>query len=219
MFTGVQRSKNILAKVRAYLGQLDDTDGVNDLIFALATAKMIDIAETYCCVEATGTLAVVANTADYDLTSFDSGTTQSGFFRKKLLSPPMSSRATIQEQDVNEWDFQKRYGRVTTGLPLFYIKIFKNILTFNPTPTATESWTLYYYKSPTTTISKSVAPETPSSFDSAIACDVAAHLWAQKGNEKASLMYATKAANEEARGVESWRARKTEAIQITYEDV
>ena len=142
MFSGVQRSKNILARVRALMGQLGDDADTNDMIFALASAKQIDIAESIMCVESSMSIPIVAGTADYDLTL--NGANQSGFFRKKILSPPYTSRATIIEIDVMEWDFMRRYARVSTGLPIWYIKIFQNTLTLYPTPNATENWTLYF---------------------------------------------------------------------------
>jgi len=217
MFTGVQRSKNILSRIRALMGQMDDAEDNNDMIFALATAKMIDIAETIMCVESSMTLAVVANTASYDLT-LDGSSNATGFFRKKLLAPPLSSLITIEELDINDFDNLQRYAGTSPGLPTWYIKIFAGTLTFYPTPTATQSWTLYFYKSPTTTISKTVAPETPSSFDSAICACVASQLWAQKGAkaqvEAMEMLYD----NEFARGIQSWRARKTAPMFVTYED-
>jgi hypothetical protein len=199
------------------MGQTDDNQDVNDLIFSLATQKQVDIAESLMCVEAHMTLPVVSGTQDYDL-SLDALSAQTGFFRLKILSPPFTSRSWIKELDILEWDFMRRYARVSTGLPIWYIKIFESVLSFYPTPNATENWTLYFYKSPITTISKTVAPETPSSFDTAIAYDVARQLWMGKDPKRAEAMHQFYLV-EILRAEEAFRGRRTEDKQITYQDV
>lgn len=211
MFTGTQRSKNILTRVRIALGNPDDLKMPSDNIFFIATEKQRDIAETYMVLESSMDLSIVANTADYDLTG---GSVPTGFFRKKLIAPPSGSRSIIFELDVNEFDFYKRYTRVSTGLPIWYVKIWQGTLTFFPTPTATETWKLFFYKSPITTISKTVAPELSSSFDSAIVFATVMELDPAQF-EKYLPLY------EQAleRAINSYRATRTEIMQLTYRDV
>jgi len=219
MFTAAIRSAQILSRVRTLLGQIDDTEPSNDLIFALATLKMIEIAEEHLCVEASATIPIVSGTAAYNLTSFDAGVTQSGFFRLKLLAPPIASLVTIEEQDIVDFDFQKRYGRTSTGLPVWYIKIYDDTLTFNPTPGTTESWTIYFFKSPTTTLSKTIGPETPSSFDTAIAYGAASELALRKGNADLSAKLDALYEEKKQKAMEAFIGQSSIPRTIQYYDI
>ena len=220
MILGTDRSKNILARVRMLLGQNDDTILNNDLVYAVATAKSVDIAETYMCVESTLTLPVVSGTNTYTLTALAATPTVStGFFRLKLLAPPLTSRVTIVEFDVNQFDFARRYMRVSTGLPIFYINIYGGVLTFYPTPTVTENWTISFYKSPSTVISKAVGPETPSSFDTALIYGALSELAPLAGKGDQAMIFMQMYEAEKQRGLEAYRGTRTESQMITYQDI
>lgn len=217
MLTGVSRSKNILARVRTLLNAHGDDPLNNDQIFFTATEKGRDIAESFMCVESSLSLSIVANTATYDLTT--SGGNPTGWYRLKYLAAPSTDRTTVLEKDKGEFDFFKRYTRVSTGLPIWYINIWGGTLEFYPTPTASATWTLFFYKSPTTTISKTVAPETPSAFDTAIVYGTIAELAPLLGKTDVAEFYAGLYEAEKMRGLNAWRGQRSEPQQIIYQDV
>lgn len=217
MQTGVTRSKYILGRTRTILGLKTDSPVGNDQIFFTATERSRDIAESLLCVESSMSLSIVANTSTYDLTT--SGGNPTGFFHLKLLAAPLTDRTTVIEKDPGEFDFFRRYTRVSTGLPIWYINIWNGTLTFFPTPSASATWTLYFYKSPTTTISKTVGPETPSPFDTAIIYGTVSELALMAGKDNLGALYMQKYEEEKQRGLEAWRGTRTEPQQIVYQDV
>jgi len=217
MLSGTDRSKHILSRARMILGTADDTMVQSEQIFLIASEKQREIAEEYNVIESSMTLPIVSGTTNYDLTTSSGNPT--GFNRLKLLAPPLTSRSIIYELDVNEMDFYQRYTRVSTGLPIWYIKIFQGMLSFFPTPTATENWTVYFYKSPTTTISKTVGPETPSAFDTALVFGAVAELAPSLGKPELAQLYLPMYEQEIEKGIGRYRGTRTEMKQITYRDI
>lgn len=217
MLSGTDRSKHILSRTRMILGLNDDTIVQSEQIFLVASEKQRELAEDWNCIESSMSLAVVSGTKDYDLTTVAGNPT--GFNRLKLLAPPMTSRSIIYELDVNEEDFYERYTRVSTGLPIWYIKIFQGSLHFFPTPTATETWTVYFYKSPTTTISKTVGPETPSAFDTALVFGTVAELAGGIGKPDLVSVYMPLYQQAVEQAITRYRGTRTEIKDIIYRDI
>lgn len=216
MQTGTIRSKYILGRVRDILGLKDESRIGNDQIFAIATEKSRDLAESLMIIESSMSLSIVANTNTYDLTT--SGGNPTGFYRVKLIAPPLTDRTTMVELDRNEIDFYQRYTRVSTGLPIWYYSLWGGTMTMYPIPTASSTWTIYFYKSPTTVISKSVAPETPSSFDSTIVYGTVAELAPMVSRADLAQNYIEMYIADKQRAIEAFRATRTENKQITYQD-
>jgi hypothetical protein len=214
MQSGTIRSKNILAKSRVLLGAEDDGTLSNDEIYFFATERARDIAERYLCVESSMNLSVVANTASYDLTS--SGGNQTGFFRLKLLAPPSDSLVVVSEISKEDFDLRTRFSFASANLYQEFT-IWNGTLYFTPTPNATETWVVWFYKSPTTVISSSTAPETPSSFDTAIVYGTVADL-ALKLKKDDAAFYLEKYEQELIGANERYRGTKTLSHQIIFQD-
>lgn len=217
MQAGTTRSKYILARVRDILGLKDESVIGTDQIFAIATEMSRDIAETYLCVESSMNLSVVANTASYDLTS--SGGSPTGFFRLKLLAAPSGATTIVSEYDLNDFDFSKRFSFATTSASVWQINLWAGTLYFFPTPTSTATWVVYFYKSPTTVMSKTVAPETPSCFDTAIVYATVAELAPIIGKGDIAMNYLQLSLAQKQSGMERFRSTKSEPNAIQYQDV
>lgn len=215
--TGVTRSKYIRDRVGSILGTFGDDPIGEDEIFFIATEKSREIAERFLCVESSLNLSILAGTADYDLKV--SGGNPTGFHRLKLLAAPLNSYTIFEEVDMNLWDYTVRYARAITGLYRIIFKIWNGVLSFYPIPNQNGTYTLYFYKSPTTVISETVAPETPSMFDSAIIYATVAELGIQVGKKDLVGEYLQLFENEMTRANENWRTTKQMGNQILYHDV
>lgn len=185
-------------------------------IFAVATEVSKTIAEEFTCIESSVSLPIVANTASYDLTTISGSTT--GFFRLKLIAPPTTSNTKFTEFDSDSFDNLERYSSTTIQAYDQYFKIWDDTIKFYPTPTSSATYTIYYYKIPTTTISTSVSPETPQQFDNAIILGTLEELLASDFGDL-SDKYSMKYMQSKSECFLNWRNTKTTSHNVVYRDV
>lgn len=211
------RGEKILNRVRLRLPQNINSQITEGQIFAVATEVSRQLAEEFMCVETSFSLSVVANTASYDLTT--NGGSATGFFRMKLIAAPLTSNARFVEMGVDDFDVQERYSNTSSAAAYDqYYKIWNNTLKFYPTPTSSATYTIYHYKTPTTTISTSVTPETPAQFDDAIVFGTLEELlsvYLSDASDKFSLKYYSAKSEAFLR----WRDTKTTSYNIVYSDI
>lgn len=217
------RGQLILSRVKLSLGEFDNNKFNDDLVFYMADQITRDIAEESLSIEKSASLAVVANTADYDLTLLTpSGGNAGCFYRLKLIELPQSVKLQPIEIDVVTYDQLKRLF-FTSSSSSAYVQIFFKIyngttLSFFPFPQSNQTYTIWFYALPTTNISKTVAPEVPQEFDRAISYGVIAELAPQLGKPDVAQAFSEKYANEYTRAYGAWRRVKSYPNQIAYTD-
>lgn len=205
------RAKNILWRVRNRLKGLEDKDLNDELIFSIATEKMRDIAESHLCIEASFSLSVIAGTSSYDLSTTGGDTpTETGFYRLRLLVPPSSTVLGGEEVDLSVFDQITRLSPIAHSRDIFPYKIVNTTLTFTDAPQESGTWTVHYYKSPVSVMSKTVGVETPSAFDTAIIYGTL--------DELVPGQYESRAEFELQRAIERWQSSKSQRYAIEYQD-
>ncbi len=207
----LSRSQSLIARIKT-IGEtgglkFDNMHVTNDHIYRLADMIQQRLAEDYLCIESSFSLSVVANTSTYDLTT--NGGSATGFFRMKILSPPVGTTVLPVEIDLPFAEEITRSALSTTGFQVLYYRIWNGQLKIIPTPTSSATWTVWYYKTPTTEISSSTAPETPAVFDNSIVYGVLSEL---------SPIMTGKYEIEAKRALNGWRAKHSTDIQIQYQD-
>lgn len=198
------RSKKIKDRVKLILGV--DTEISDSGIYSIADTITQNIAEETLSIEKNASLSVVSGVADEP----------NGLFRIKIVVMPSSTYLQPIEVDVITYD---EYSRVNPISSAFVPKIYKrwvntsgvNKLTFFPSETATYS--VLYYATPSTNISDSIDPETPSRFDNLIYYGVVSELLPIK-NKLEEATYFIQLYKQEIELVKNSQRKKTAVSNI-----
>jgi hypothetical protein len=215
------RALNILGRIRAVLGSVDTPAYNEDYIFDEMNQVQRFIAEDTLSLENSYSLNLIAGTQSYDLTYQNGDTTKpTGFYRLKLVSPPQGSRILpLQEVDVNRWDLIQRFTYQSLVTPILYYKIWNGVLTFFPTPQSTTTFVIYYFQTPTTSISRTVDPQLSGIFDKCLEYGTIKEIAPALGQKDLIPLYEEKYASAMQRAMDSRRRIKTVSNQIQFIDV
>jgi len=167
------RSKKIKDRIKLITG-ISNTEMPDSMIYSIADTIVERIAEETLSIQRNDTLAITSGVASEP----------TGLFRIKIVVMPSSTYLQPIEVDAITFD---EYSRVSPVSSSFIPKIYKRWidtsgikkLTFFPSETATYS--ILYYAIPTTNISSSIDPETPTKYDNLIYYGVLSELLPIKG--------------------------------------
>jgi len=202
------RSKKIFDRIKLLMGvdhTLDDS-----LVFQIMTEAQTDIAEGNLCIETSDTLPILSNTATYD--------EPNGFYRLKLIA--LSNGLVIEPEEVDKKEMdniQKLSPFIGVGR-IVYTR-WNGQITFYPTPSATDTYTLYYYAIPTAAMSQSSEPQTPPIFDKAIQYGALIDIFLLTGKQDQVPLYTSLYGQELQRAMTSWRRTKTTSLEIYPQEV
>jgi len=183
---------------------VDIYDGLNDV--------QRQIAQRLLCLEATSTITTnssgVASEPD-------------GYYRLKRIVLPDNSYIFPKEIDVQEYDVLQHLLFTDISTSVQYFKRWNGSFTFFPNP-GVQTWTIYFYKNPTTTITSSDDPEIPEYMDEALLYGTLGQLLLYKNSAEglaASKMYRDLYEREMKNLVDRWRGSKTNSNEIYYHDI
>jgi len=145
------------------------------------------------------------------------GATSSGFFRMRYIQLPASFQFQLEEVSPINRDAFEREPLTSTGQSPLFFSLYNNVITFYPEPIANATYVIYYYKIPTTNISASAEPETPSHFDAALFYGATAELAPVVGSDQIGY-YSQAYSNEIGRAIGVQRTRKSVPHQIFFHE-
>lgn len=192
--------------------------GINDervpktLIFDSINDTQKQIAQRLLCLEGSGNITTDANGA---------ASLPSGFFRLKRLVLSDNNQIFPKEVDVENYDILQHLLFSNISTTIQYYKIWDGSITLFPNP-GINTYTMFFYALPTTTISASVDPEVPDYMDDCLRFGALSDLWNYKEGEEAILLaqYWKRLFDEEMDRLEQmWRKTKTVFNTIQYHDV
>lgn len=208
------RTKLIRDRAIVFAGLLPkmaaDRPAFEKLVFQTIDSYQKRIAEEVLCLE---------GKTDLSINSSGEATEPSGFYRLKFIERPSSLRINFAPEEVDpvEFDYIKRVITGSGGLSQYYFKRWNGTLTFHPNPGAV-TWTIHYYKVPTTNVSSTVDPEIPTMFDKALEYAVISELMPFAEKFEAAQYYRGLFEMELNRVRTSFRRTKTVGLSI-YPDV
>lgn len=203
------RTGKILSKVHYILATYDQgklTDLLNNLpiqfVLDVLQNGQTRLAADLLCIEKSGTLTTVSGVASEP----------TGFYRAKLVKLPTGQWLQLNEVSVPDFDLLERNVIGTAEQTPLYYKRWAGSITLWPTPADT-SYTFYYYGVPSTTVSSSVEPETPTYMDDALCFWTVKELSAVVNRMDLMGAYEAKFTAETERAMRMWRGTKTMALE------
>lgn len=205
------RTKLIRDRCRAFYGLVNGSipNSINLDLYIYDTIDAIQkrIAEETLCLEVEANLSIADSIA----------AEPSGFYRLKFVELPSSSTNFIPDEvDPLEFDHLTRTA-VDSPLGYYWFKRWDGNIEFFPRP-GTATWSIHYYAVPTTNVSASVDPETPSIFDKAIEYGVLADVAPTTAKPAAGGVYADMYGREFERARSAYRRTKTVGLSIYQDD-
>lgn len=200
----VERCQKIVGVNDASVTPVDIYDGLNDV--------QRQISQRLLCLEATSTITTNSSGVASEPT---------GFYRLKRIVMPDNTYIFPKEIDVEEYDVLEHLLFTNIATRVQYYKRWNGSFTFFPNP-GVQTWAIYYYKNPTTTISASDDPEIPEYMDEALFYGTIAQILLYKNTPEAfaaSKMYRDMHDREMKTLIERWRATKTNSNTIYYHDI
>lgn len=200
------RAKKIRDRIRFV-----DKESPNKLIYSVMTSIERKLAEETLCLESSDTIAVSSGTATYD--------EPSNFYRLKLISLPSGQTFTPEEIDKVALDNLQRNSWTVTAQRPYYFNRWEGQITFYPSPNASATYTVYYFRVPSYELGESVDPETPSYMDTALEYGTLADLLPLTGKFKEGDYFRGKFELELQRAISSRRRTQKGIYSISYHDV
>lgn len=192
--------------------------GVND-----AASTSVDIYDSLNDVQRNIAIDTLCLESSSTITTNSSGvaTEPTGYFRLKRIVFPDNTEIFPVELDVQEYDVIQHQLFTNISTTVQYYKRWNGSFTFFPNP-GVQTWTIHFYKTPTSTIDASTDPEIPQYMDKMLEYGAITQLLLYK-NDEASLakaqMYTALYEGERARRIAEWRRTKTVSNEIYYHDV
>jgi hypothetical protein len=204
----MSRSTKIIDKAMLVVGQ-NNPVASDVLLYKVATDVSRRIAEETLSIETSDTLSITASETDYD--------EPSGFYRLKALHTPGSTLFGTQEVDRSELDTIEQNTPNLGGGTICFAR-WGGQMRFYPQPSA-GTYTLYYYGLPTSTMSSSSEPETPSYQDDLIFYGLMCEILPLVGKFDMVQYYESKYGQEFQRCLNSHRRTKTTSLEIYPHEV
>lgn len=203
------RTKAILGKATYFLGKdFYNQPGLLELAYDIISDCQRKLAEETKCLEGTTTYSVVAEQESY--------AEPSGYYRLNNIALPSGQYLPLIEIDEFALDrLKKLYVTGSPQAPLYFCRWNGNII-FYPAPKASGTYTMNYWKTPTTTPSASVDPEIPSMFDTALYYNLIAELAPAEVINKPDIatLYLARYEQEKRRALEAWRGTKSQHYRV-----
>lgn len=203
------RSKTILTRVQAAVAGLDQ-GSLSLLQKTVTPTQIFDLAQ-----EAQRRLATELLCLEKDATvTFTSGVgaEPTGFYRLKQIQLPTTQTWQPTEVSAEQYDDLLR-GYFSGGQTPAWFWRWNGSIRLFPVP-ATGDYTVYYYGIPTTTISVSVDPETPSYMDDALMFYAIRELAVAAGKNDLVGFYGKMFESERDRLQGMWRKSKSVLLEI-----
>lgn len=202
------RTDKIHDHIRLIVGRENIDKIPQQLIYNKIQDWQIRIAEEFLCIESSGTLSVTSGDESYS--------EPSGFYRMKLVSLPDGQSIIPYEVDYMEYDGMKRTLSTIEQNPMYFTR-WDGVIYFYPTPSGSGTYTVYYYATPSTTVSTSVDPETPQRFDRLIEYGVILE-FLPIINPSLMPIYQKFFDDERTRALRTQRSTHTVPLSITYHE-
>ena len=205
------RSKKIKDRIKLITG-ISNTEMPDSMIYSIADTIVERVAEETLSIQKNDTLTVTSGVASEP----------TGLFRIKVVVMPSSTYLQPIEVDAITYD---EYTRVNPISSAFVPKIYKRWvdaneakkLTFFPSETATYS--ILYYAIPTTNISSTIDPETPTRYDNLIYYGVLSELLPMNGKLDVATYYRGLFINELEVNKNLQRKEKSTTNLISFYDI
>lgn len=204
------RIQKLRERIQKIVGVNDSTVTPVDIDDSLNDVQRT-IAQRTLCLETTGTITTDSNGTANEPT---------GFYRLKYIQFADGTLLFPKEVDVREYDNLQRILFTNISTTVQFYKHWDGQITFFPNP-AVQTYTIYYYALPTTTISSSVDPEIPEYMDEALQYGALSQLLLLK-NDDANIIRADKYGNmfnEQLNLIEKfYRKSKTNSNEVYYHE-